>query len=150
MFSNLKDFVDGGANLELNQGGEPTPQDVKVATVSILLKMAHADNSVDQEEINAIYTAVKSSFAVDQAEAEELMSIAENLRKNEKKTTELVQAINENFSVEQRQQILGVIWKVVKADGIVDKYELEYATRVRALLNLSLEQALAARALAES
>jgi len=150
MFSNLKDFLSGSGALELDVDGEATSRELKIATITVLLKMAHADNAIHDEELSVLYQAVRDHFAQTYDEASELMVIAEHLRKDEKRTSELISMINEHFTDEQRQKILGIVWRVAKADGIVDRYEIEYATRIRALLKLTLEQAMSARQSAES
>ena len=149
MFSNIKDFAAGDTELNVDKTGGPSDSDLKISTIAILLQMAHADGRMDSAEKVVLLESVKKHFAEDGQEAEQLLKAAENLGSDLAKTAKLVGAINEHFSDEQRQQVLGLLWKIVKADGLVDKYEIKYATEVRTLLNLTMEQGLAARALAE-
>lgn len=148
MFFNSS-FNDSEDSLKTLKDGEVTPRDIKIACVAILLKMAHADNKISETELNIVYRATREYFRTDESEAGDIIEVAKQLQKDSKKTSELVVQINSRMSVEQRQKILSTLWKIIKADGIISEYELSYATRVRALLNLTLEQAMAARAMSE-
>jgi uncharacterized tellurite resistance protein B-like protein len=61
----------------------------------------------------------------------------------------MIEAINKNFSSAQREHVLMIVWKIALADGIADQLETGLATTLRQNLDLTMEQAIRARQLAE-
>ena len=60
-----------------------------------------------------------------------------------------MRCINEKFNERQKQRVLAMLWKVVKADGKVDRFEERFATQVKFRFQLSEELAEEARAMAK-
>jgi len=57
--------------------------------------------------------------------------------------------VNEKFNEEQKQIVLAMIWSLALADGVADRLETNFATVLRNRLNLTIDQAVTARQLAE-
>ncbi|MCB0334113.1 MAG: TerB family tellurite resistance protein, partial [Bdellovibrionales bacterium] len=83
-------------------------------------------------------------------EVPELVEIAIAAKCEKGKIDEFVKAINDNFNPKQRQEILTMVWKVVLADGKIDKFEERFAAQMKTRFMLSDEQADQARAAAQA
>lgn len=149
MFENIEDFIRGEETLRLNSNGTATPRDIKIAVLAILLKATQANGKISSEETNTVFRSAQEFICERDEEAGDLMEVALHLGKNQGKIEELVAKIREHYSNEQRQKILTLIWEIVKADKKIDQFEILYATEIRNLLGLTLEQAMAARAATE-
>ncbi|MCB0359024.1 MAG: TerB family tellurite resistance protein [Bdellovibrionales bacterium] len=149
MFESFKDFFEGSAPLRLDKAGKPAARDVVIATVIVLLELAHQDKEFSEEEFTQIIRGLNREFGLSDAEAGMVMEIADYARKNPERGSEATRVINEHFSDEQKEHILSMLWRVVLADGLVDAFETRYAVLLRTRLNLSLEQAVRARTQAE-
>ncbi|MCB0346397.1 MAG: TerB family tellurite resistance protein [Bdellovibrionales bacterium] len=149
MFERISDFLQGGATLEVNKQGQPTSKDLMVATVALMLNMGHSDSSFGDDEFKSIMSSLNVQFDLSDDEAGHIVDIAEILRKDKAKTGHIMSIIREGFSVEQRELVLSMLWKVVLADGVVEDFEVKYASEVRAQLDLSLESSIRARKNAE-
>ncbi len=141
MFDKLKGFFSGDASLEVNASGEATSKDLQIATGVLLLEMAGADDDFAPEEVQAIFRTMEDQFKIKDMETLDLMEEAQQAREDQGKIDEFVAAINTNFSDEQKQIVLAMIWKIILADEVVEKYEQRFASELRQRLQLSREQA---------
>ena len=148
MFNKLKDFFSGGANLEVDQSGQASNEELQIATAVLLLEMAGADDDFAPEEIQACFRTMEKQFGIEDTNTLEIMEKAQTLRDERGKIDTFVKAINDNFSDKQKQLILAMIWKVIIADELIEKYEQRFAEQLRNRLQLSNEQSEEAKTLA--
>lgn len=147
---NAKDFFEGNSTLQVDKNGKPSQRDVRVATVALLLVLAHADKEFDANESREIVGAMCRHFNImEDQEVGELMEIADYVRKDPKKLDTFTQVVKDNFNQEQKILLLGMVWRVIKADGLVSKLEAVFARELRGKLGLTLEQAVLAQRQAE-
>ena len=149
MFENLDDFISHDALMQLDKTGKPTTFELQIATIALLLEMAASDGLISSQETDSILNAAWRALGVEGEDAGELMEVAMILRAEKDRTERFVASINENFSADQKEHLLTLIWKVLLIDGKVEKSETAFATALRKHLGLSLEQAVRARKLAE-
>lgn len=153
MFSKIKEFFAGKqaltASLNADKDGAAANRDLHVAAAVLLIEMAGADKGVDQKEAETICAMLAREFSIPDSDIPELVQTAIAARKDKGKIDEFVKAINEHFQVRQRQTLLAMIWKVVLADGKIEKFEERLAVQMRFRFQLSEEQANEARAMAE-
>ncbi|MCB0323285.1 MAG: TerB family tellurite resistance protein [Bdellovibrionales bacterium] len=148
MFRRIKEFFEGKATLEVDRTGEPTGKDLQIATAVLLLEMAGADEDYAPEEVKSCFAAFQRQFDVEDDETLRIFESAEQLREEKGKIDEFVQVINERFNDRQKQIIMAMIWRIVIADEVVENYEQRFASQLRTRLQLSREQAEAAKDLA--
>ncbi len=153
MLKKLKDFFRGQASLEnalqVDQTGEATTTDLQVATAVILVEMASIDEEISLHEGKAIVSTMCRHFGIEEEEVPEIISTAIASRKDQDRLTEFFECINEKFSEEQRVLVLAMVWKVVIADGKVEKTEKRFAQRIQPRLKLDDSQAKEARRMAQ-
>jgi uncharacterized tellurite resistance protein B-like protein len=145
MFGVIKDFFAGSKSLqetlEVDQTGEPTTLDLQIATAVILIEMASADHEVAEAEAQEVCQLLFQNFGVGEENIPDLIEIAVNARKEKGKIDEFVDVINDKFNEAQKLRILAMVWKMVIADGKVDKYEERFAKQMMNRFRLSPEQA---------
>ena len=153
MFGKLKSFFKGETTLEkslqADKSGQPSTEDLHLATLVILIEMAGSDQEIAPQEAQAVCALMQKEFGLAEESLPELVQVAVAARKDKGKIDEFVAAINSNFSVPQRQRLLAMIWKVVLADGKVGKFEQRFAVQMHNRFQLTEEQAAAAKLLAE-
>ncbi len=149
MFKKLREYFQNDiTTLDVDKSGNPTPKDLQVATVVMLVEMASADNDIAEEEAEQICLSVAAHFGVDQDEVPELVQIAISSRQESNKIDDFVSTINDNFNETQRLQILAMVWRVVLADGKVDKFEERFLVQLKTRFKLSSESLEEARKIA--
>lgn len=149
MTNNIEEFLRQQCSLEIDSSGEPTERSLQVATLGLMIEMAKADHSVPPEELNLIVRSMNWAFDLTDNQTGELLDIASFMLKEGSALTKFIDIVNSKFDANQKQRVLGMIWKVVLSDGIVDRYEATLAAHLRTKLNLTMEQAVRARQMAE-
>jgi uncharacterized tellurite resistance protein B-like protein len=153
MFGKLKSFFKGEASLEkslqADKGGQPSDRDLQIACLVLLIEMAGSDQGIASQEAEAVCASMHAEFGLEEAAIPELVQLAIASRKEQGKIDEFVRLINMRFSEAQRIRLLAMIWKIVLADGKVDKFEQRFAVQMYNRFQLNEEQAEKARNMAE-
>ena len=149
MFRNLDDFLAGRASLETDSEGNPTSRELQVAMVAVLAEAARADKEFNSLELSRIMGTCLREFGVSEESGAELLEIAEFLDREPEKREHFIQALNSNLNDDQRSYLLGLVWRVLTADGQLENHENTFAASLRKKLNLTLEQAIRAQMLSK-
>ena len=141
------------ALLEVSQGSprvsemKPEPQ---VAVCAVLLEVAHADHDFAEEERHQIALLLQHHFDLHADEVEDLMARAKTERDAMPDLWPFTRAISQNFSPEEKAQVLEMVWRVVFADGRLDAYEEQLIRKLETMLavnhSLVIDAKLKARA----
>lgn len=151
MLGKIKEFFSGEESaVHVDKGGKATPFDLHVAVVVLLVEMAGSDHEIDPNEAEAICSSVSEQFQMEEDEVPELVQIAISSRNEEGKIDNFVGLINEAFNDSQKQKLLAMVWKVVLADGVVDKFEERFAKQIEKRFRLSEDQGKRAKQMAEN
>lgn len=140
MLDRLKELLKSDTSLTSNKGGEESLHDLELATAVLLLQMAGADDDYAPEEVRTIKNTIQGQFGLDKDQSQALLEEADALR-SAKKIDDFVSDLNENYNDRQRQLIFALVWKVVVADAVIQKYEQKFAAELRLRLDLSRDQA---------
>lgn len=125
----------------LGSPGEPTPasrQDrIQLAVAVLLVEMAHADKFFEPLERKLIHDQLRQKFSLSREAAEELIEAAEAARHESFDLHQFTRLINDHFSRDEKLEVMETLWRIVYADGELDKYEDAMARQLTALLRLS-------------
>jgi len=99
---------------------------IQVATCVILLEMAVADSEFQQKERQIIDRGLR-----------ELMTLAEQVRADSFDLQQFTSQINQNFNREEKLAVMETLWRIVYADGVIDKFEDYLVRQLAHLLRLS-------------
>lgn len=150
MFENLKDVLSKGAKLEFEKSGTPTEHDLKVASALLLLHVAKIDKALAGPELQAVVSALNKQFAFSDEDAATLIAVADFLHRDQAQLDSFAALLNDRFTEGQRVTVLGMMWRVITADGVVSKLEALAATELTRLLGLGEEHLTEARKLSEA
>lgn len=151
MFKNLTTFFSReDTSLQFDKDGQPTPQELKVATIVLMVEMAGSDKNIAAEEAETVCRSIGREFSISEEEIPELVKIAIEARRVEGKIDQFVSCINEKFDDQQKILVLAMIWRVVQADGKIDAFESKFAAQLQNRLQLDDSQATEARKIAAS
>ncbi len=144
-FSKIEDFINGKVSLAIDKAGKPSAEDMQIGAVLLLVQAAQANGSVTNDEMNSIVKLLAKEFKLSDEGASEMIQVAKILSTNSSKADELINAVAAGFTVEQRQKIVSMVWKVITADGSTEMSEGTFAAEARKKLGLTLEQAVHAQ-----
>ncbi len=131
MINSIKTFFSNNIFRDPNHG--PSDQEIHLATAALLLEVSHADFDISDDELAVTAKALQRQFNFSDAETQALLELAIEEHKAQHSLHPFILLVNENFSIQQKRQIIEDLWKVAYADRSLDKYE-EY--RIRKIADL--------------
>ena len=118
---------------------------IQVATSAILLETAEYDEDFSDVERKTISGILQERFGVSAEEAAGLMEEAARERKEMLGIRPFTHFVTENYSDQERKQILEEAWRVIYADGRLNAYEDHFVHRLAKLLRLEHEDLIEAK-----
>lgn len=102
---------------------EDRPEAIRLATATLLAEVACADGQLDDSERKILSQAIQSHFGLPASECESILN--EGLVSAERAVSlqGFTRTLHEALSVEEKSQIIGLLWQVAAADGVLDKHE---------------------------
>lgn len=110
---------------------------LQLAGTALLIEVAQADHECDPRELAAVRKAAKATFDLDEAALDELLAEAHVSHDDATSLYEFTSLINENFSDQQKFELVRCLWMVAYADGNIDRYEDHRIRKVAELIYLS-------------
>lgn len=123
----------------------PDQNKISIATCALLLEMAHSDSEFSAEEKQHILEILKKNFVLGENDAEELLLLAEQERKESLDLWQFTNLINENYSREDKLKVVDTLWQVIFTDGKINQHEDYLIRKLTNLLNLQHEDMIAAK-----
>ncbi len=137
-------FEKAGAKTSETKVGDTT-HDVRVATCALFLEMARIDESFTPEEMETLLQVLKHKYGLSQEDADNLIAEADAELKNSVDLWQFARLINENYTNDEKIEIIEILWQIVFVDGKMDKYEHYLMSRLTNLLRLSHKQLIDAK-----
>ena len=110
---------------------------VALATAVICIEMAKIDGEFSDAEQGRIRKILSRMFDLSDEEISEIIEEAEKEMKDSLDTWKFTNIINRNFDRDQKRAVIESVWKVVYADGSLDKHEDYLVHKLQKLLNLA-------------
>ena len=107
------------------------------ACSALLIEVAFADKVFDESEIASLTTSLKEIYNLEHDTINELVSDAEKTVNESTSLYEYTRVVNDEFSYNNKLQLLSRIWKLAFADGALDKYEEHLIRKISDLIHIS-------------
>ena len=111
-------------------------RDLMVATAGLFLEMVYADFEMHPDEEKQLTDALSNLFDLTQEEINQLLNKAKQNRDQRQDIWQFASLLKDHLERDQRLQILTNLWRIVFADGRVDKYEDALMRKITNLLGL--------------
>jgi uncharacterized tellurite resistance protein B-like protein len=132
MIKAIKQFFD--EFLALEEKEEQQQHSIEIATAALLLETARADFQLEGEELGKIAEILRHFFDLDMEQTDALMELAQQQAQQATSYYEFTRLINDNYSPEQKIQIVEMMWRVAYADRYLEKYEEALIRKISDLL----------------
>jgi len=132
----IKDFFTEGVSSGPGDREERAKKRIEVAACALLVEVAGMDDTFSIEEKGRIISLLKKEFSLSPEMAAELIELAELELRASTDLWQFTNLINESFTPEDKLRLMEMIWKIVYADGRLDKHEDYLAKKLARLLNL--------------
>lgn len=120
----------------------------ELAVAALLVEAMQIDRRVSQHERAIVVKLVGERFALPGDEAARLLELATAVFSAALDDWVFAQAVREGFSDDEREEILGMIWEVVYADGRLARFEELLMQRLAESLSVNESAAERARGFA--
>ena len=112
-------------------------QEIHIATLALFLEMAQIDGEFSPAEIKRISEIFTSEYGLKKDYLEQLTRLAEQELKNSHDLWRFTNLLNRDLSRSEKIRTVEFIWKIIYADGKLDRYEDYLIHKLASLLNLT-------------
>lgn len=138
-------FFGKGATEASSDKEEAVSHDLMLATCALLLEMANIDGEFSVSERDGIIRILREDYRLSDEHATALIEAADEELKKSIDLWQFAKLINQNYSTDEKLQIIETIWKIVCADGRLDKHEDYLVHKLANLLRLTHKQLIDAK-----
>jgi len=124
---------------------QATEHDVRVAACALFVEMARIDEKFTAAEMDTILSIVQDRYGFSREHADALVAEADKELDNSVDLWQFARLINENYSTDEKIEIIETLWRMVFVDGKMDRYEHYLMNKLKNLLRLSHDQLIAAK-----
>ena len=110
---------------------------VQLATALLLIEVARADYSEDLTTNEATFRLLQSFFELSSQEARLLVDEAARQADHAASLQSFTRQLHETLSVEEKQRVVEMMWRVALADDHLDKHEDHLVRKIADLLYVS-------------
>jgi uncharacterized tellurite resistance protein B-like protein len=125
--------------------GQNTEHDIRVATCALFVEIARIDEKFTKAEMNRIVSILKERYGLSPEHADALIAESERELERSVDLWQFARLINENYSNEEKINIIETLWRIVYVDGKMDQYEHYLMNKLQNLLRLSHDQLIGAK-----
>ena len=145
MIDIVKRFFGTLSPAEPSRTSNVSQHDARVAVCALLVEMAKIDETFTAAEMSKILSILKDKYGLSADDADELISVAEQELEGSIDYWQFARLINDNYSTEEKLDIIEMLWRIVFVDEKMDKYENHLMHKLAELLRLSHQQLIEAK-----
>lgn len=109
----------------------------RLAAAVLMTEAALMDGNFGDEERTAIKSILARHFALREAETATLMDEAARTHDESSHLIRFTRVIKDAYPIEERAELIEMLWEVAYADGVLHDYEANLLRRVSGLLYVS-------------
>jgi uncharacterized tellurite resistance protein B-like protein len=144
MLASIKRFFDSHIKAAVDKvdGGD---HGLRLATAALLIEVTRADHVVKGGEREAVMASLRQLYGLSAEELSTLFALAEQEVEQASSLYQFTSLVHNAFSLPQKIEIIELLWRVVYADGVMDKYEEATVRQVAELLYVPHNDFIAAK-----
>ena len=145
MIDLVKNFFSKSEKSGSENQEEASSHDIHVATCALLLEMSNIDGEFSEAEKKNIISILKKNYQLSDENAAALLEASNEELENSNDLWRFASLINKNYSIEEKERVIEMIWRIAYADGHLDKHEDYLVHKLANLLRLSHRQLIEAK-----
>ena len=145
MLDLVKRFFDKAAAEVSKDADQNTVHDIRVATCALFVEIARIDEEFTEAEMETILSILQENYGLSQEHADALIAEAEKELEKSVDLWQFAKLINENYSTEEKIEIIETLWRIVYVDGKMDEHEHYLMGKLQNLLRLTHDQLITAK-----
>ncbi len=119
--------------------------DVRIAACALFLEIARIDGEFSDVERSRVLAILKNEYHLSDGDALALIQATDQELEQSIDLWRFTKRINQRYSDEEKINIIEMLWKIVYADGTMDKHERYLVHKLSGLLRLSHEELIDAK-----
>ena len=119
--------------------------DVRIAACALFLEMARVDGEFSDVERSRVLAILKNEYHLSDGDALQIIEATDQELEQSIDLWQFTKRINQRHSDEEKINIIEMLWKIVYADGTMDKHERYLVHKLSGLLRLSHEELIDAK-----
>lgn len=120
-------------------------QAAPMAAAMLLLEVAWADQNITDGELDATREAVQAMFKLTNEQVQVLVDRAKSEHDTAISMYPFTRSVNESLSMDEKRQLILLLWRLAGADSAVDIHEEYTIRRIADLLYVSHDDFIAAK-----
>jgi uncharacterized tellurite resistance protein B-like protein len=144
MLTQIKRFFDRNLLPGATDEGD-TEHALRLAVGALLLEVVRLDGEVHADEREAVETAVLGHFDLSAEEAEALLKLAEDERRDATDYFQFTSLINRHYTPERKIELIERLWSIAYADATLHPYEEHLVRKIADLLYVAHNDFIAAK-----
>lgn len=142
MLRALKQFFDQ----QIVAADRRSPEEgLRLATAALLAEVVRIDGDAHPQEREVALHAVREKFGLADAQAAELLQLAEAEVASASDYYQFTSLINQHFSQPQKERMIELMWQVAYADAELSAHELHLMRKIAGLLHVPESAYIAAK-----
>ena len=129
MIDSIREWISGGRREIGRQNDE-----LELALTALLVEAAYSDDRFDEAERAIIGELIERRFNLSHSDARALLAAAETTASESAELFHFTRIINERLSLQQRVELIEMLWEVAYADRVLDEFEDSLLRRVSGLI----------------
>ncbi len=145
MIDLIKKFFSNNEKHESNAHEEVPSHDIHIATCALLIEMSIIDGEFTESERENIISILKKDYGLSNENAVALLEASNEKLEDSTDLWRFASLINQNYSIEEKERVIEMVWGVAFADEHLDKHEDYLVHKLAKLLRLSHSQLIEAK-----
>jgi uncharacterized tellurite resistance protein B-like protein len=141
----LKSFFNKKSRGDSEPEGETKDHDIRLATCALFVEIARIDEQFTPSEMEKIISILNEKYGLSREHADALVSEAEKELDQSVDLWQFARLINENYTNEEKMEIVETMWRIVYVDGKMDQYEHYLMNKLKNLFRLSHDDLIGAK-----
>lgn len=118
---------------------------LQIATCAIFLEMAKSDDNCTEEERKEIVSIMQKTFELEKEYVDELIDLTKARLEQSISIYEFTGIINNNFSSDEKFELMKNLWRLIYTDQKLDKYEDQLVKKLGTMLHLEHKDVIGAK-----
>ena len=136
----IKNILAGSGLLSRDREGNEASHELQLAVAVLILRAAYGDKRFSLEEREEAINDLEHEFGMERRDVEVLVEEARELQQFDSWIESFIENIKDSFNIDQRIEILSLVWRIAEADDLVDEVEEDFITSLGLRLGLSTEE----------
>ena len=136
MIKKIKELISNLSDKDVQEESQD-PSLINNACAALLIEIAYADKDFDESEKMSLKNSLMTTYKIDEIEIDELILDASQSVQESTSLYGYTRIVNDEFSYDEKLNLLKNLWKIAYADGDLDKYEEHLIRKISDLIHVS-------------